>query len=68
MRFTSHNKTYLLKGSSLLEYINTTKKKTIPLSFFEEEGYLIKETYLPRIDYLKIVDQIYFGGQNEEKN
>ncbi len=68
VRFTSHNKTYLLKGSSLLEYINTTKKKTIPLSFFEEEGYLIKETYLPRIDYLKIVDQIYFGGQNEEKN
>ena len=68
VRFTFYNKTYLLKGSTLLKFITTNQKKSIPLIFFEENGYLIKETYLPRIDYLKIVDQIYFGGSNEKKD
>ena len=44
----------------LIEFISTEKRKSIPLSYFEEKAYLIKDGYTPRLDYLKIIDQI--GG------
>ena len=42
--------------------LNNNTKKSIPLSYFEEFGYLIKTNYNPRLDYLKIIDEVYFKG------
>lgn len=36
------------------------ERKSIPYSVFQEKGYLIKEGYLPRLNYLKIVDEVFF--------
>ena len=36
-------------------------RKSIPYQVFKDECYLIKEAYLPRINYLKIVDELYFN-------
>lgn len=58
--FSSLNKIYYLQGEKLLEYIETTDKKSIPLSYFIEQGYLIKDSVNPYIDYLKIIDKLYF--------
>lgn len=63
VRFTSLNETYLLPAKTLLNYIEETSKKSIPLNLFKEKAYLLKDTYMPRIDYLKIVD-ILIGGKN----
>ena len=63
IRFTSINETYLLPAKEFLDYIETTNKKSIPLNLFKEKAYLLKDSYLPRIDYLKIVD-ILIGGKN----
>ena len=30
----------------------------MPISYFEEHGYKIKEGYIPRLDYIKIVDAL----------
>ncbi|MDD5888777.1 MAG: Holliday junction resolvase RecU [bacterium] len=60
VRFSTLNKTYLLMTKDLIEFISTEKRKSIPLSYFEEKAYLIKDGYTPRLDYLKIIDQI--GG------
>ena len=56
VRFNYHNKTYLLKGQTLIDYIENTNKKSIPLSFFEDNCQEIKIKYTPRLDYLKIID------------
>lgn len=58
VRFTSLNKTYLLETKDFLDYINNSNRKSIPINYFEEKGYEIKDGYRPRLDYLKIVDQI----------
>lgn len=66
VRFTTLNLTYYLDGSKLISFINNYEKKSIPISYFEKEGYLIKTKYNPRVDYLKVIDKIYFqGGSNE---
>ena len=61
IRFTTLNKTYLLLIDDLLEFIDNNKRKSIPLEYFKEKAYLIKDSYKPRIDYLKVIDDL-FGG------
>lgn len=51
---------YLLKGDDFINYIDTTKKKSIPYQFIQENGHLIKYGFNPPLDYLKIVDKLYF--------
>ena len=62
VRFTKENKTFLLKGDDLLNFIKEGKRKSIPKDYFLKKGFSIKEEYTPRVDYLKIIDYIYFGG------
>ena len=59
IRFTSLNKTYLLKAKDFLEFIDKEKRSSIPISYIEKLGYLIKDKFLKRIDYLEIVDNIW---------
>lgn len=67
VKFTHLNKIYLLLEKDLKQFLNSTTRKSIPISFFENKGYIIKEKFNPRIDYLEILDNI--GGNNEkEKN
>ena len=56
VRFTKLNKTYLLFIDDLISFIDNNKRSSIPISYFEDKGYIIKEGIKPRIDYLKIVD------------
>ena len=62
VRFTTLAETYLITATSFLNFINSNDKKSIPLEYFKENAYLIKDGYRPRIDYLKIVD-ILIGGK-----
>ena len=60
VRFSKFNETYLLYEKDLDNYINNNDRKSIPLEYFKEKGYLIKEKYIPRVDYLSILDN---GGK-----
>ena len=62
IRFTNLNKTYLLTVEKLIDFLNNEKRKSIPIKYFENNAYLIKEGYIPRIDYLNIVDKIIGGN------
>ena len=62
VRFTVINKTFLLPIESLLKFLEENTRKSIPLSYFEENGYIIKDKYNPRVDYLEVLDNLYFGG------
>ena len=61
VRFTSLNETYLLTAKKFNDYIENTDKKSIPITFFRNEAYLLKDGYKPRIDYLKVVDELIGG-------
>ncbi|MCX4248240.1 MAG: Holliday junction resolvase RecU [Bacilli bacterium] len=51
---------FYLDGIEILNFINTSKRKSIPYSYIEEHGYIVEKKIKPRLDYLKIIDQIYF--------
>ena len=56
VKFVKLNKTYLLYIEDLLNIINSSKRVSIPIDYFEEKGYLIKEGIIPRLNYLEIID------------
>ena len=56
IRFNYHNKTFILPGNTLINYINNNNRKSIPYSFFENNCHEITIKYAPRLDYLKIID------------
>lgn len=57
VRFSKYNETFYLSYKTLKKFLSEEKRKSIPIEYFREYGYKIKDTYQPRIDYLKIVDQ-----------
>lgn len=61
VRFTTLNETYLLPAKTLNNFLTGTDRKSIPINIFRENAYLIKDGYRPRIDYLKIVDNLIGG-------
>lgn len=61
VRFNKLNKTYFLPGTNFITFIDNEPRKSIPINYFETHGILIKESYIPRIDYLSIIDNIYGG-------
>ena len=64
IRFSKLNKTYYIGAQEFINFIDTSKRQSVPIDYIEENGYLIKEKYNPRLDYLKIIDNIYFEGGN----
>lgn len=60
IRFTKLNKTYLLFAKDLIDFINSNKRKSIPLEYFKEKAYQIKDKLMPKVDYIEIVNK--YGG------
>ena len=58
VRFYSNNTTYLIETKEIEKFIENNTRVSIPIEFFENYAYKIKEGYIPRIDYLKIVDKL----------
>lgn len=55
-----NNEIYLFKGDDLIKFINNNERRSIPYRFICETGYLINFTYNPVLDYLKIIEEVYF--------
>lgn len=65
IRFSKLNKTYFIDGLNFINFIDRKERMSIPIEYIEKNGYLIKEKINPRLDYLKIIDNLYFkeGGR-----
>ena len=63
IRFNLLNQTYILMGEDLISYLNTTKRKSIPISFFVNNCKPVELKYNPRIDYLKEIDYNIFNKE-----
>ena len=63
IRFTVLDETYYVPAEIVLLYWNEMKdggRKSIPYKVIVDKGYIIPFKYQARVDYLKIVDQLYF--------
>ncbi len=63
VRFVTKDETFYLDGKDLTNFLENNTRKSIPYSYFQEKGHLIKINYNPRLDYLKIINKIYFEGE-----
>ena len=62
VRFTTLDETYYLSSDKLLSFIDNKNRKSIPLEYFREKGYLIKHKLRPLVDYLEYVDKYIKEG------
>ena len=58
VRFTLKNKTFLLETKYLIDFLKNNTRKSIPYEYFIDKGYVIKDKFNPRVDYLEIIDSI----------
>lgn len=67
IEFSTEKETFILPAPLLIKPYDEAKtggRKSITYQYVKENGYLIEEKYKPRLDYLKVVDEVYF---NEHK-
>ena len=55
-----NNLYYLLDGNLILNFIDNNNRKSIPYEFIKENAHLIKEGITPALDYIKVINEIYF--------
>ena len=67
VRFTSLNKNCVLMGKDFIDYIESNDRKSIPIDYFDSKGYLLEISYIPRLDYLKVIDEIIGSKDGKEK-
>lgn len=67
VRFNKLSLTYFLSTKDLDFFIKNYERKSIPLSFFDKYGKIIKMKYQPRLDYLEIINNLYFGGNKDDE-
>lgn len=55
------NKTFLVPAEYIIEFYENKPRSSIPFSFLNEHGLLVKESYPLRYDYLREVDRFFFA-------
>ncbi len=62
VRFSTLDKNFILMGQDFINFIDNNDRKSIPLSFFEENGHKVDISYRIRLDYLKVIDCVLGGN------
>ncbi len=60
IEFASLNEVYLLDASHVIKFVNAKEGRSLSYVFIKENGKQIKRGFLPRLDYLAIVEELYF--------
>ena len=60
VRFYKNNITYLIEIDEIIDYINSENRKSIPIDYFESKAHRIPDAYIPRVNYIKVIDNLYF--------
>ena len=60
IEFALKQETYLLDAQYVIDLVNSKERKSISHDFIIEHGHLIKRGYHPRLDYLEVVEKVYF--------
>lgn len=60
VEFETLGKVFLLDAQDVINFYKRKERKSIPISYFIENGIEIDQGYNPRVDYIKAVDKKYF--------
>lgn len=58
IRFSTLNKTYLIEAKEFINFVDNNTRASVPIEYIEQKGYKLSEKYNPRLDYLKVIDNI----------
>ena len=61
IQFSSFNEIYLLDASFVIEFYEKGDRKSIPYKVVSDKGVLLKQNYIPRLDYIAAVEELYFN-------
>ena len=61
--FSKLNETYLIEAQKFINYVDNNTRASIPIAYIKENGYRLLEKFNPRLDYLKIIDNILYKGE-----
>lgn len=67
VRFTKLNKTYILFGKDLVAFVDKKERKSIPISYFDTNGHIVKDGFIPRLDYLSVIKEVLGGCADGKK-
>lgn len=56
-----------MDASYIIEAYYQPNQKSISYYAIKERGHLIEQGFNPRLNYLKIIDQYYLGGHENDK-
>ena len=59
IEFAKLNQVFLINASYVINFYETSERKSIPYNHFISYAHQIKKGYLPRLDYLPIIEEIY---------
>jgi recombination protein U len=68
VRFTQFEETYYIPADRVISYWQNSGTSSYPYAWFKENGYLIPGSYVNPVDYIQIVDQLYFDPQKERNS
>lgn len=66
IKFSTIDRVYLLQTKYLETFLNNNKRKSIPIEYIQEYGYIINYNYNPRLEYIKVIDKLLEGETNEK--
>ncbi len=55
-----NNDVYYLDGNNIIDFIDNNERKSIPFEYIKDHGYIVTKKINPRLDYLEVLDNIYF--------
>lgn len=70
--FTQKNEVYLIDAKYVVDKFRHAKRQSLLYENIKKNGYLVKQGYMPELDYLSVVDEVYFkedenlGKRNQE--
>lgn len=64
VRWVEFDETWFVPARKMIEFYDNASRRSIPYDWFQANGILIPSSYIRPVDYLKIVDRLYFteGG------
>lgn len=58
--FTTLNEVYLIDASYVIDDYYHSQRKSITYDKIKSLGHIIRQGFAPRLDYLRVVDEVYF--------
>ena len=59
IEFAKLDRVFLLDANYVIDFYEHAERKSIPYEAFLEHGHIIKKGFLPRLNYLDVIEKIY---------